>query len=95
MEKEMMELLEAIRTEQKKTLERLEQMQDDIGLLRAEHKEDRWTSLRVQQDTSATRDAVKIIKEDVRDIKRKVDVLYDWVDSIDLKVKDIDDRTAG
>ncbi len=95
MDKELLEMLESIRSEQRKTLERVEQMQDDIGLLRAEQKEDKWTSMKVQQDTSATRDAVKIIKEDLRDIKRKVDVLYDWVDSIDLKVKDIDDRTVG
>lgn len=95
MDKELLELLNAIRNEQQKVLERMEQMQDDIALLRAEHKEDRWTSLQVQQDTSATKDTVKIIKEDIRDIKRKVDVLYDWVDSIDLKVKDIGDRTAG
>lgn len=33
------------------------------------------------------------IKEDVGDVAWKVDVLYEWVDNVDLKVKKIDDRT--
>ena len=66
-------------------------LKDDVALLRSDYGKDQWFRLQMQQDSTTTKDAVKIIKEDVRDIKRKVGVLYDWVDGIDLKVRDISD----
>lgn len=67
----------------------VEGLKDDVALLRSEYKKDQWVRLKVQQDTDTTKDTVKIIKEDVRDVKRQVRVLYDWVDGLDLKVQDI------
>ena len=64
-------------------------LKDDVALLRSEYKKDQWLRLKVQQDTDVTKDTVKIIKEDVRDVKRQVGILYDWVDGLDLKVRDI------
>ena len=67
----------------------VEGLKDDVALLRSEYKKDQWVRLKVQQDTDTSKDTVKIIKEDVRDVKRQVRVLYDWVDGLDLKVQDI------
>lgn len=80
--------LEAIRTD-------VDGLKDDVALLRSEYKNDMWLRMQVQQNTDKTKDAVKIIKEDVRDVKRQVGVLYDWVDGLDLKVRDINERTVG
>lgn len=37
---------------------------------------------------------VRTLKHDVKEIAWKVDTLYDWVDGLDLKLKEIDNRTA-
>lgn len=37
---------------------------------------------------------IQVMKVDLHDVKQQVNVLYDWVDGIDIKVKKIDERTA-
>lgn len=54
--------------------------------------EDSQKALEMEQ--KAMRKDIQTIKHDVKEMAFKVDTLYDWVDGIDLKVKDIDDRTA-
>lgn len=79
---------------EEKILEMLSRLQDDIALMRSEQKENSRTIAMIQIRLEQARDELKIIKEDVRDIKRQVNILYDWVDSLDLSVKDLKERTA-
>lgn len=89
-DKEMLEAIGQLMDEKLKPIrEDVDGLKDDVALLRSEYKKDQWLRLKVQQDTDTTKDTVKIIKEDVRDVKRQVGVLYDWVDGLDLKVRDI------
>ena len=89
-DKEMLEAIGQLMDEKLKPIrEDVDGLKDDVALLRSEYKKDQWLRLKVQQDTDTTKDTVKIIKEDVRDVKRQVGVLDDWVDGLDLKVRDI------
>ena len=91
-EKMLLEAISRMMDEKLKPIrEDVDGLKDDVALLRSDYGKDQWFRLQMQQDSTTTKDAVKIIKEDVRDIKRKVGVLYDWVDGIDLKVRDISD----
>lgn len=48
----------------------------------------------IKNEVAAMRKDLQTVKHDLKEVAWKVDVLYDWVDSIDLKVKKIDNQTA-
>lgn len=84
-----------VKTQQLKAEQRLEGIENDMSLLRAERNENQFVNARAQIDLSTIKDDVKIIKQDTKDVKRQVNVLYEWVDKLDIKVKNIDDRIVG
>ena len=89
-EKALLEAIGQMMDEKLKPIrEDVDGLKDDVALFRSEYSKDQWLRMKVQQDTDVTKNTVKIIKEDVRDVKRQVGVLYDWVDGLDLKVRDI------
>ena len=49
---------------------------------------------KLEKQLTPVRKDIQTIKHDIKEISFKVDVLYDWMDTVDLKVKDIDNRTA-
>ena len=49
----------------------------------------------MQSDIKELKNDVKTLKADVAHIKKQTDVLYEWVDGIDLSVKDLLDIHKG
>ena len=62
-------------------------LKDDVTVLKGD-------VLALKDDVTVLKGDVLALKDDTTKIKSQVNIVYEWVDSIDLKVKKIDDRTA-
>ena len=49
----------------------------------------------LEENVNNLKKDMRTVKHDVKEISWKVDTLYDWTDSLDIKVKDLQDKTAG
>jgi polyhydroxyalkanoate synthesis regulator phasin len=74
--------------------EKFKPIQEDIAGIKSDVTVLKGDVSALKDDVTVLKGDVLALKDDTTKIKSQVNIVYEWVDSIDLKVKKIDDRTA-
>ena len=75
-------------------LQKLDGLEQGQQTLVEEQKAIREELCGIREEQCAMRKDIQTLKHDVKEIAWKVDILYDWVDGLELRLKALENRTA-